>query len=735
VSSKLTLRSPLLERLSKRIESFLYFLLRDSKGSDKAKALRFLKDAAIVNPTLIASSILLRVSDEFIMDDNANVRCSVVELLSEIVLAKMRHSEVDDDANTQEAFHLLSSRKGDISPLVRKAILAFLKNVTALSRPKAPLLPFERYSSLVGAHINKHSEGASWDLRARPGRVVGFDQTSAIFKVEYGRPNTSSSQNECEDIPFDVLKHLLVLETNAKDPSVGDAARGFAPGHRFVQSCSQLCTFMQSEEETVLKLARSALEELWFTAADLPGANACVEEIVASINAEFFRNDSAWFENLLSQLPAKAEERAKQYVNHLFAKLSAIHNVSPVASTGGDRPSTFNDFDTRARLLLPVLQAIKPFAKKKPLWVFPHLSKILPALATLELSIDHVAVLCALRDILGDAVGSKKDFIAVTAASLQRQLQLAESEETESEKAHKGKNNKDKGRHKALGSKVLDLKAQLAEWKDKQLQPTLPLSLENELIKTFAHGAFKMSDLRRFPIDEAAKFTQTFCAVINCNRTPSSLTHLLKTVVQYGNILQKYIGNPTEEMARWIPRTLVLFGSIIRFFDFSSVSAAQLGSQDAALPAAAREAKEKFLVLCLSKFANSTRELFKAAALHALGSVFVREPELLRHNTVMKLMTKSLSPNEPQSIQLQVLKNFNTHFMAEEADLVVASTSGESSEGTSVTVMVSDTSTSITHHFLKLILETSLSPSPRVREQAVLLITTIIHRGLTGVRV
>ena len=337
-----------------RLETFLFYLLNDSKGAAKAKVLRVVKDIALLDPTIVPARIVRHVRNELLMDTNANVRCSVVELLSQLVLVEMKHSP--DATDTQYTFEALISRKLDISVKVRQAILVFLQEVTVLSRPKAPLLPFERYSSLVGAYINKHSEEGDF----LSGRVMDFDPASATFKVEYGIPDsTSSSQNEYEDVTFDVLKNLLVLETHADDPSMGDAAHGFMPDQRFVAACSQLGTLVKSEEESVSRLARSALEDLWFTNSHLPAANTCLEEIVATVNSEM---QIAWFENLLGQLPAKADTRAKEYVNLPFGKVSAIENISPIISPGCGRPSAFNDFDTRARLLLPVLQAIKLFA-------------------------------------------------------------------------------------------------------------------------------------------------------------------------------------------------------------------------------------------------------------------------------------------------------------------------------------------------------------------------------------
>ena len=65
--------------------------------------------------------------------------------------------------------------------------------------------------------------------------------------------------------------------------------------------------------------------------------------------------NTAWLERLLDQLPEEASARCQQYVDVLFCKISAVEKISPVDSPGVGRPSCFNDFDTRAKMLLPPL--------------------------------------------------------------------------------------------------------------------------------------------------------------------------------------------------------------------------------------------------------------------------------------------------------------------------------------------------------------------------------------------
>ena len=247
--------------------------------------------------------------------------------------------------------------------------------------------------------------------------------------------------------------------------------------------------------------------------------------------------------------------------------------------------------------------------------------------------------------------------------------------------------------------------------------------------------------------------------------------------------MQKFIELPTDERANWIPRALCVTGCIIRYFDLESITVAHLPPHESALAASVLQAKESFFVHCCAHFANSQREAIKRATLHALGSVFVRSPKLVRickasgsdalhclplfnsgirqlhpsclrcrisflhtsfifvfrylpfssklctsdlslcvcncslllaqmlNPVVIRLMKESLSPNEPTTSQLQVLKNLNEHFVQEEAD-IVKQTAAASQHGGPVN-MVSDTSTSIMHQFHSLILESSLSPSPR----------------------
>lgn len=708
VSMQLTLRSPLLARMPNRLHLLLHHLMNDSKGSDKSRVLRVVKDIAVLKPEILPLGFLRRVGDDLLLDDNANVRASAVDLLSTVCLGKMRNAH--DDSDTKETFEALIARKGDVSVKVRQAVFAFLQEVTLIARPRTPLLPFESYAGLVGAHINKHTDG-----NLVSGRVISFDRKAGTFKLEFGMPdNTSTSENEYQEATFDELKSVLVLKTDESDAILGDASRGFVISHRFVSACCQLCSLILSEEESISKLTQSALHELWFAGQNLPPVNTVLEEIVAVVNSEVLRNNSSWFEGLLSQLPEHAGTRAQQYVDLLFGKLCAIENISPISSPGSGRPSNFNDFDSRARLLLPVLQALKLFAKKMPALVFPHLSKMLPVLSTSEVSKDHLAVLRALQEILCDSVCCHKELSTDNVRCLKRQV-----EEAESEKQHTSCKNK------ALDAKLSALRQQLAEC----TQPSLPLHLESELMKNFTNGAFKLSDTARWQgVEEIAKVTQAFCAVVNCNGTSSSVSLLLKIFKRYMMVLKIFLDQPTDEKATWIPRALIVAGCIVRFFDFASIK----NHQDVASHEvdSALSDRESLFTWCAACFANNNREGIKRGALHALGSIFVREPKLMLNATVVKLMKKCLAPDEPQAPQLQVLKNFNDHFLQEEAD-IVARTAAQSEQGGTVE-LVSDTSTSLMHQFHSLILESSLSPAPRVREQAVKLVKVILHRGLTA---
>jgi hypothetical protein len=97
------------------------------------------------------------------------------------------------------------------------------------------------------------------------------------------------------------------------------------------------------------------------------------------------------------------------------------------------------------------------------------------------------------------------------------------------------------------------------------------------------------------------------------------------------------------------------------------------------------------------------------------------------------IMKKNLAADAAIMPQLQVLKNLQEHFVQEEADLV-ARTSAQSQqcESNLNSELVSDASASLIQHMHFLILESSLSPSPRIREQDVKLFKIIIHRGLTA---
>ena len=173
-SLKLTLRSPLLSNVLPRgLNALLLGLLKDSAGADKAKVLRVVKDIAVVQPAVIPVAFLRRASSELLQDQNANVRTSVVELLSAICLSKLRQAR--DDSEIQETFDALSSRKFDISVKVRQAVEVFLYGVASLFRPKAPMLPFGLYPGLVGSHVNKHTGGCFLS-----GRVLSFDNKTAI---------------------------------------------------------------------------------------------------------------------------------------------------------------------------------------------------------------------------------------------------------------------------------------------------------------------------------------------------------------------------------------------------------------------------------------------------------------------------------------------------------------------------------------------------------------------------
>ena len=178
-------------------------------------------------------------------------------------------------------------------------------------------------------------------------------------------------------------------------------------------------------------------------------------------------------------------------------------------------------------------------------------------------------------------------------------------------------------------------------------------------------------------------------------------------------------------------------GSIVRFFDLASVKHGNLAKDLAALEAqladSALEAKEQLVSLCAAWFANSNREAIKCRALHALGSIFVREPKLMLNKAFIDIMKKNLAPDAAIMPQLQVLKNLQEHFVQEEADLVARTLAqSQQCESNLNSELVSDASASLIQHMHFLILESSLSPSPRIREQAVKLVKIIIHRGLTA---
>jgi hypothetical protein len=558
LSMKFTLNGALFSKIPKRLRSFLHHLMHDNDGksSDKAKVLRMVTTLAALQPDLLDRGFLRLVADDFLLaGDNANVRASAVELLSGVCLGKMRQSL--DDSHSQEAFDALAARKADVSVKVRQAVATFLHEVASLARPQAPLLGEACFPQLVGAHVYKYVDG-----NLLTGRVVGFDQASRSHKVEYGLPGMSSSQNECESISFDSLKTSLVLATDPDDASVGDPSRGFEVGRRFVAACSHLCALLMSEEESILKFVLAALQELWFTGAELPPINSCLEEIVAILNSlrvqtgDHGRN-AAWLERLLSELPEEASTRCQQYVDVLFCKISAIENISQVESPGAGRPSCFNDFDTRAKMLLPLLLTLKPFAKRMPQYAFPHIGKILPVLATMEVSASHLNVLRMLQDILSDVVCCHRDRAAAQRRRLKLELEQAQSQKLQT-----------KGKNQALDAKLKDLEEQLA----RNVEPSLALELEASLLRCYQQGAFKLSDASRWQsFEDISRATQALCAIVSCNRTPSSVAYLLKVFSHFVTVMKNFIEAPSDERAAWIPRALCVAGNIVRYFDIDSV--------------------------------------------------------------------------------------------------------------------------------------------------------------------
>jgi hypothetical protein len=557
-SMKLTLNGALFSKIPKRLRSFLHHLTHgnDGKGSDKAKVLRMVTTLVALQPDLLDKGFLRLVADDFLLaGDNANVRASAVELLSGVCLGKMRQSL--DDSHSQDAFDALAARKADVSVKVRQAVATFLHEVASLARPQAPLLGEAYFPQLVGAHVYKYVDG-----NLLTGRVVGFDQALRLHKVEYGLPGMSSSQNECENISFDSLKTSLVLATDPDDASVGDPSRGFKVGRRFVAACSHLCALLMSEEESIFKFVLEALQELWFTGAELPPVNSCVEEIVAIFNSlrvqtgDHGRN-AAWLGRLLGQLPEEASTRCQQYVDVLFCKISAIENISPVESSGAGRPSCFNDFDTRAKMLLPLLLTLKPFAKRMPQYAFPHIGKILPVLATMEVSASHLFVLRMLQDILSDVVCCHRDRAAAQGRLLKLELDQAKLQKLQT-----------KGKNQALDAKLKDLEEKLA----RNAEPSLALELEASLLRCYQQGAFKLSDASRWQsFEDISRATQALCAIVSCNRTPSSVAYLLKVFSHFVTVMKNFIEAPSDERAAWIPRALCVAGNIVRHFDIDSV--------------------------------------------------------------------------------------------------------------------------------------------------------------------
>ena len=712
LTKKLTLKSSLFCKIPQRLRIFLHHLMRDNdgRGSEKAKVLRMVASLAALQPDLLERGFLRRVAEDFLLAGDANVRAAAVELLSSVVLGKVRQSS--DDSQSQETFDALTARKADVSVKVRHAVAACLQEVASLTRPQEPLLGEAHYAQLVGAHVYKHVDGM-----LLTGRVVGFDKSSRVHMVEYGSPDgASSSQGECEAVGFDCLKTSLVLTTDAEDASVGDPARGFQVGRRFVVACSNLCSLLLSEEESIRKFVHSALLELWFTGTELPPVNACLEEIIATVNSDAFRPqngdhgpNTAWLERLLDQLPEEASGRCQQYVDVLFCKLSAVENISPVHSPGAGRPSCFNDFDTRAKMLLPLLLTLKPLARKVPQYAFPHLGKIMPVLATTEVSSSHLSVLRMLQDLLCSVACCHRDLADEEARRVVLELQQAKSQRLQA-----------KGKNQALDAKIADLGQQLARC----AEPSLPLALEAALVRSFQQGAFKLADAHRWQsFEDISRTTRALCAVVRCNRTPMSVAFLFKVFSQYVSVLRSFIEAPTDERAAWIPRALCVAGNIVRYFEFESV-------QDVALVTEALHAKKNFLVMAVAHFPNNARESIKRATLHALGSVFVREPKLMLNRTVVKLMKDCLAPKEANGSQLQVLKNLHDHFLQEEAELVALTAAAPQQDA--AVELVSDTSTSLIQQFHTLILESSLSPALKIRDQAVQLMRVILHRGLTA---
>ena len=82
-------------------------------------------------------------------------------------------------------------------------------------------------------------------------------------------------------------------------------------------------------------------------------------------------------------------------------------------------------------------------------------------------------------------------------------------------------------------------------------------------------------------------------------------------------------------MAEWVPRCLILAGALMRYSDPSKLSSSAREVSEAA--------RVQLFSVCMSHYVNHRADPVRRCAMHALGSICIKQPEIMLQEPCSKL--------------------------------------------------------------------------------------------------
>lgn len=108
---------------------------------------------------------------------------------------------------------------------------------------------------------------------------------------------------------------------------------------------------------------------------------------------------------------------------------------------------------------------------------------------------------------------------------------------------------------------------------------------------------------------------------MQCYKSNYGQNILSKMLEQNLNFLKGYIAQPAENKMPWVPRSLIISGALVRYFDLTTL--------DKSIRDAAICGQEHLFSIGMSHFVNHTQEIIRRSAIYALGAVCIRDPKKL----------------------------------------------------------------------------------------------------------